>query len=176
MSDKQRSPNVIPLRRGLPSDQLADSLQRLANKAIGALTELVATADAQGIELSPAVRRAVAWFDETLPTIEGQPEQSSALVEFAAALDELVTAQTLELDMLRRQFLRALGAATGTAILPVGSRVDTDRAIEATDRLDYILRHPRNVDISALSQLHDRTVDLSLNPPRIGALCGVLAG
>jgi tetratricopeptide (TPR) repeat protein len=160
MNDKQRSPNVIPLRRGPPNDQLADSLQRLADKAIGALTELVATANAQGIELSPAVRRAVAWFDETLPTIEGQPEQSSALAEFAATLDELVTAQTLELDMLRRQFLHALGVATGTAILPVGSRVDTDRATEATNRLDYVLRHPRSVDIAAVNQLHDRTADL----------------
>jgi len=163
----RRSAEVIPLRRGAPNDELADSLQRLADKAIGALTELVATADAQGIELSPAVRRTAASFDGTLPMVEGEPEQSSALAQVAATLDELVTAHTLELDMLRRQFLRALGAATGTAILPVGrvspaeSPVDGDRAIEAADRLDYVLRHPRSVDIAAVNQLRARTAGLS---------------
>src|SRR6266545_1021546 len=165
----RRSAEVIPLRRGAPNDELADSLQRLADKAIGALTELVATADAQGIELSPAVRRTAASFDGTLPMVEGEPEQSSALAQVAATLDELVTAHTLELDMLRRQFLRALGAATGTAILPIGrvspteaeSPIDGDRAIEAADRLDYVLRHPRSVDIAAVHQLRTRTAGLS---------------
>src|SRR6266516_1185763 len=149
MDDKQRSPNVIPLRRGSPPAELADSLQRLADKAIGALTEVVATAEAQGIELSPAARRAAASFDGTLSRVEGGPEQASALAQFAATLDELVTTQHMELDMLRRHFLRALGAATGTAILPATSPVDRDQAREAADRLDYALKHPRSVDIAA---------------------------
>jgi len=161
---------VLPLRPSTASAQpIAVDLERLATEVGTTLTELVAVADAHGIELSPAARRAAALFDGRPPAVEAGAELSPALAQFAATLDELLTSHTLELDVLRRQFLRVLRVATAATVLPgshmslteTGMLAGSRQTIEATDRLDYVLKHPRSVDAAAMKHLRGQVQDLN---------------
>jgi hypothetical protein len=182
-SGQVQGAKVIPLRHSTTSAQpIAVDLERLATEVGATLTELVAVADAHGIELSPAARQAAAVLDGRPPGVEAGADFSPALARFAATLDELVTSHTLELDVLRRQFLRALGVATGATILPrshtslteSGMLATGQQTIAATERLDYVLKHPRSVDtavmkhlwgqVQELNERYDRTPSTSLLP------------
>jgi hypothetical protein len=119
IDSRPESAKIIPLRPPASSPrQVAASLERLTREVGTTLTELVAIADARGIELPLAFQRAAASLDGRPPVAEAGEEVSVALAQFAATLDGLVTSHTLELDMLRRQFFRAVSVATGAAVLP----------------------------------------------------------
>jgi tetratricopeptide (TPR) repeat protein len=95
VSNKAR---IIPLPLAASSPkQVAANLVRLASEVGVTLGEIVATADANGIELPPAVRRAAASLDDRLPGIESEPDLSSALAQFAVTLNRLITSRSNEL-------------------------------------------------------------------------------
>ena len=167
---RQQSAKIILLRPPITSPaHVAASLERLANETGTTLAEIVAMADAHGVELPPAVRHAAESLTGKLPAVEGRAEPPPALVQFAATLDALVTSQTMELDMLRRQFLRALGAAAGGTIVtgslaPLADSGQSSKGgqpLEASARHDYVLKHPSGVDPVAVDFLRERVRQLN---------------
>ncbi len=165
---------IIPLRRPPSSPkQVAASLERLAREVGTTLTELVAMADAQGIELPLAVQRAAASLDSRRPVTEAGTDVSAALAHFAATFDGLLTSHTLELDMLRRQFFRALGATTGAAVLPRSHMPLTE---VGDDRFGFAATSQANWPDTRLSRpVPDYGVDWNLILPGGRALDGSTA-
>jgi tetratricopeptide (TPR) repeat protein len=75
--DAELAAKIIPLRRRAHAteQQLAEHLERLALEATATLVELVATAEAHGLTLPPAVRRAAAMLD--VRSVEARSSQEA---------------------------------------------------------------------------------------------------
>src|SRR6266536_559332 len=75
--DAELAAKIIPLRRRAHAteQQLAEHFERLALEATTTLVELVATAEAHGLTLPPAVRRAAAMLD--VPYVDAQSSQEA---------------------------------------------------------------------------------------------------
>lgn len=177
------SAKVIPLRSANSRDDLpAAYLEQVARRVRATLTDLVATADGYDLDLAAEFRLAAKLLNEpstsrhAIPVAEpgglqptdaaggcwGLVNHDGAVLGLVVAIDgRLVVAPT---SWSRREMLAAGGALLlaplaspgASASAAPGRSGDPPLDREATERLDYVMQHPRSVDLATVADLRGR--------------------
>lgn len=166
--DESTQAKIIPLRASTNSrDRPGDDLDKLAGEVGATLGEMVATADAYDLEVSPEVRYAAKLLSSpqagggAASTSMPRPGLSGA-DSGASEVEDAVLGLTVTTDgrlalapvsLSRREVLVGSAALlTQLAGLDTGGGGDK----EAIDRLQYVTDHPRALDTSTVADLQER--------------------
>ena len=182
------SAKVVPLWPTSSRDDLPTGyLQQVARRVRANLTDLVATADTYDLDLATEFRIAAELLQQPSGTshplqiagFTGQSlingsggcwelmDQNGTVLGLLVAIDgRLVLAST---SWSRREVLAAGGAVLLAPFAGLGARATTasggDTAPlsdpDAVARLDYVMQHPRSVDMAAAAQLRERAQSLA---------------
>jgi hypothetical protein len=182
------SANVVPLRPASIRDDLPTGyLEQVARRVRANLTDLVATADTYHLNLATEFRIAAELLqkssgishplqiaESTSPVLTNGTggcwelvDQNGTVLGLIVAIDgRLVLAPT---SWSRREVLAAGGAVLLAPLAGRATRAATvsggDTAplpdLEAAERLDYVMQHPRNVDMAAAAHLRERAQSLA---------------
>jgi hypothetical protein len=182
------SANVVPLRPASIRDDLPTGyLEQVARRVRANLTDLVATADAYHLDLATEFRIAAELLQQVSGTGQALQiaestglslttgtggcwelmDQNGTVLGLIVAIDgRLVLAPT---SWSRREVLAAggavllapfagWGAKAGTA---AGGATSSPLDPEAAARLDYVMQHPRSVDLAAALHLREQARSLA---------------
>jgi hypothetical protein len=182
------SANVVPLWPASNRDDLPMGyFEQVARRVRANLTDLVATADTYNLDLATEFRIAAELLQQPpgishpfqisesigLRLTNGTGgcwelmDQNSAVLGLIVAIDgRLVLAPT---SWSRREVLAAGGAVLLAPFAGLGARAATASGgdtssppdPEATARLDYVMQHPRSVDMAAAAHLRERAQSLA---------------
>ena len=182
------SANVVPLWPATIHDDMPMGyLEQVARRVRANLTDLVATADTYNLELATEFRIAAELLQQ--PSGTTQPlqiaestglrlangtggcweltDQNDTVLGLIVAIDgRLVLAPT---SWSRREVLAAGGAVLLTPFAGLSARAATTSAgntssppdPEAAERLDYVIQHPRSVDMAAAAHLREQAQSLA---------------
>jgi tetratricopeptide (TPR) repeat protein len=182
------SANVVPLWPASIRDDLPTGyLEQVARRVRANLTDLVATADTYNLDLATEFRTAAELLQQPSGTSHGLQiaessglsltngtggcwelmDQSGNVLGLIVAIDgRLVLAPT---SWSRREVLAAGGAVLlapfaslgATATTASGGATASPPNPEAAARLDYVMQHPRSVDMAAAAHLHEQAQALA---------------
>jgi tetratricopeptide (TPR) repeat protein len=182
------SAKVVPLWPASIRDDLSTGyLEQVARRVRTNLTDLVATADTYNLDLATEFRIAAELLQK--PSGTSHPlqiaestglrltdgtggcwelvDQNGNVLGLIAASDgRLVLAPT---SWSRREVLAAGGAVLLAPFAGLGARATTESGgatsspsdLEAAARLDYVMQHPRSVDMAAAAHLRERAQSLA---------------
>jgi tetratricopeptide (TPR) repeat protein len=182
------SAKVVPLRPASIRDDLPTGyLEQVARRVRANLTDLVATADAYDLNLATEFRVAAELLQEasgtSYPLQAAEPaglslpngtggcwqlmDHDGKVLGLIVAIDgRLVLAPT---SWSRREVLAAGGAVLLAPLTGRASRATAASQgetaplpdLEAAARLDYVMQHPRSVDMAAAAHLRERAQSLA---------------
>jgi hypothetical protein len=181
------SAKVIPLRSASSRGDLpAGYLEQVARRIRANLSDLVATADSYHLDLATEFRFAARLLNEpsanshAVQAAEAGAEQladatgghwalvghDGTVLGLAVAIDgRLVVART---SWSRREVLAAGGTVLLVPLTSLGVSASTSGrdappplGTEAAERLDYVMQHPRNVDLATVADLHEQAQSLT---------------
>jgi hypothetical protein len=180
------SAKVIPLWPASTRDDLPTGyLEQVARRVRANLTDLVATADTYSLDLATEFRIAAELLQRSSGASHPlQIAESTGLTNGAGGCWELMDHDGTVLGLIvaidgrlalaptswsRREVLAASGAVLLTPLAGLAARAATasggDTAplpdLEAAARLDYVLQHPRSVDMAAAEHLRERAQSLA---------------
>jgi tetratricopeptide (TPR) repeat protein len=182
------SAKVVPLWPASIRDDLPTGyLEQIARRVRANLTDLVATADTYNLDLATEFRIAAELLQKPLGTSHPLQitestglsltsgtggcwelvDQNGSVLGLIMAIDgRLILAPT---SWSRREVLAAGGAVLLAPFTGLGARATTASGgdsssppdPEAAARLDYVLQHPRSVDMAAAAHLSERAQSLA---------------
>ena len=181
------SAKVIPLRSASSRGDLPSGyLEQVARRIRANLSDLVATADSYHLDLAAEFRLAARLLHEpsanshAVQAAEADAEQladatggcwalvghDGTVLGLVVAIDgRLVVART---SWSRREVLAAGGAVLLVPLSNVGVNASTSGrdapaplGTEAAERLDYVLQHPRNLDLATVADLREQAQSLT---------------
>jgi hypothetical protein len=182
------SAKVVPLRpASIRKDLPTGYLEQVARRVRANLTDLVATADTYNLDLATEFRIAADLLQKPSGTSQplqvaesaglsltngtggcwGLVDHDGNVLGLIVAIDgRLVLALT---SWSRRDVLAAGGAVLLAPFAGLGARADTasggDTAplpdLESAERLDYVMQHPRSVDMAAAAHLREQAQSLA---------------
>lgn len=185
--DQASLAKVIPLRSASSRADLPNGyLEQIARRVRANLTDLVATADSYDLDLAAEFRLAAGLLNEPSDSRAVQAAEAGALQVTNAAggcwglvnHDGTVLGLIVAIDgrlglaptsWSRREVLAAGGAlllaplagpGARTAIRP-GRDLHPPLDIAAAERLDYVMQHPRSVDLAAVADLREQANSLT---------------
>jgi tetratricopeptide (TPR) repeat protein len=182
------SAKVIPLRSASSRDDLPTAyLEQVARRVRANLADLVATADGYDLDLAAEFRLAAELLSEPSTrshAVHVAEASALQLTSSAGGCWELVNYDGTVLGLIvgidgrlvvaptswsRREVLAAGGAwllaplaspATSASAAP-GRDGDPPWDMEATERLDYVMHHPRSLDFATVADLRERAQALT---------------
>jgi tetratricopeptide (TPR) repeat protein len=182
------SAKVIPLRSARSRDDLPTAyLEQVAQRVRANLADLVATADGYDLDLAAEFRLAATLLNEpstrshAIQVAEAGALQLTnatggcwGLVNYDGTVLGLIVAIDGRLALAptpwsRREALAAGGALLLAPLASLGTRAstapgrDADPSLdmEAAERLDYVMQHPRSVDLATVADLRERARSLT---------------
>jgi tetratricopeptide (TPR) repeat protein len=182
------SAKVIPLRSASSRDDLPTAyLEQVARRVRANLTDLVAMADGYDLDLAAEFRLAAKLLNEPSTRSHAVQAAEAGALQLTNATDgclglvnhdgtvlELVVAADGRLALAptswsRREALAAGGALLLAPLASPGARAsiapgratDPLLGMEAAERLDYVMQHPRSVDLATVTDLRERARSLT---------------
>ncbi len=182
------SAKVIPLRSASSRDDLPTAyLEQVARRVRANLTDLVATADGYDLDLAAEFRLAAKLLNEPSTRSHAVQAAEAGALQLTNATDGclgLVNHDGTVLGLIvaidgrlalaptswsRREALAAGGALLLAPLASPGARAsiapgratDPLLGMEAAERLDYVMQHPRSVDLATVADLRERAQSLT---------------
>jgi tetratricopeptide (TPR) repeat protein len=184
------SAKVIPLRSAGSRDDLQTSyLDQVARRVKANLADLVTTADTYDLDLPAGFRLAANLLNEpsaNSQVVQGAKVGDLGLIDAIGSHRGLVNHDGTVLGLVvaidgrlalaptswsRRELLAAGGAVLLTSLASGGARASTtsgrdaepplDMDMEAAERLDYVMHHPRSTDLATVADLRERAQALT---------------
>jgi tetratricopeptide (TPR) repeat protein len=182
------SAKVIPLRSANRRDDLPTAyLEQVARRVRANLTDLVATADGYDLDLAAEFRLAAKLLNEPSTRSHAVQAAEAGALQLTNATDGclgLVNHDGTVLGLIvaidgrlalaptswsRREALAAGGALLLAPLASPGARAsiapgratDPLLGMEAAERLDYVMQHPRSVDLATVADLRERAQSLT---------------
>jgi tetratricopeptide (TPR) repeat protein len=182
------SAKVIPLRSASSRDDLPTAyLEQVARRVRANLADLVATADGYDLDLAAEFRLAAKLLNEPSTRSHAIPVAQAGALQLTSATgdswglvnhDGTVLGLVVAIDgrlvlaptsWSRREVLAAGGALLLAPLASPGAKAsaapgrdaDPPLDMEAAERLDYVMQHPRNVDFATVADLRGRAQALT---------------
>ena len=182
------SAKVIPLRSASSRDDLPTAyLEQVARRVRANLTDLVAMADGYDLDLAAEFRLAAKLLNEPSTRSHAVQAAEAGALQLTNATDGclgLVNHDGTVLGLIvaidgrlalaptswsRREALAAGGALLLAPLASPGARAsiapgratDPLLGMEAAERLDYVMQHPRSVDLATVADLRERAQSLT---------------
>ncbi len=182
------SAKVIPLRSASSRDDLPTAyLEQVARRVRANLTDLVATADGYDLDLAAEFRLAAKLLNEPSTRSHAVQAAEAGALQLTNATDGCLGLMNHDGTVLglivaidgrlalaptawsRREALAAGGALLLAPLTSPGARAsiapgratDPLLGMEAAERLDYVMQHPRSVDLATVADLRERAQSLT---------------